>query len=82
MDLVEESMQMIGGCSYWLALNPPNMCSMMRAGYTMLLSECLWLELCLIVELTLDFTDFIGISNGNCWHYQKSFRGKNQEPRT
>ena len=66
MDLVEESMQMIGGCSYWLALNPPNMCSMMRAGYAMLLFECLWLELFLIVELTPDFANFLGPSNGNC----------------
>ena len=34
------------------------MCSMMRAGYAMLLSEYLWLELFLMMKLTLDFTDF------------------------
>ena len=66
MDLMEENMWMIGGLRHWLVLNPPNMCLMMRAGYAMLLFECLWLELCLIVELTLDFADFLGTSNGNC----------------
>ena len=60
MDLVEESMQMIGGCSYWLALNPPNMCSMVRVGYAMFLSEYLLLELCLMVELTFDSAEFSG----------------------
>ena len=62
--------------NHWLALSPPNMCLMMRAGYAMLLFECLWLELCLIVELTTDFANFSGTLNGNCWHYQKSFRAK------
>ena len=69
-------------CNHWLALNRPNMCLLMRVGYAMLISECFWLELCLIVELMPDFTDFLGTLNGNCWHYQKNFRGKDQEPQT
>ena len=56
-------------CNHWLALNRPNMCLLMRVGYAMLISECFWLELCLIVELVPDFTDFLGTLNGNCWHY-------------
>ena len=41
------------------------MCLMIRTGCAMLLSECLWLELCLIVELTPNFANFLGTSNKN-----------------
>ena len=50
----------------WLVLNLPNMCSIRRAGYAMKLSECLLLGLFLMMELTLDFADFSGTSNGSC----------------
>ena len=73
--LLRRACRWLEACSHWLTLNPPNMCSMMRVGYAMLLFECLWLELCLIVELTPDFANFLGPSNGNCWHYHKSIRG-------
>ena len=66
-------------CIHWLVFSPPNFRSMILTGYTMLLSEHLWLELCLIVSLTLDFADFLSTSNGNCWLYQESFRGKDKE---
>ena len=58
------------------------MCSMIQVGYAMLFFECLWLEPCMIVELTPDFADFLGTLNGNCGHYKKNFKGKDQEPRT
>ena len=64
--LWRKACRLLEACNCWLVLNPPNMCSMMQAGYAMLLSECLLLELCLMVELTLDFADFSGTSNGNC----------------
>ena len=69
-------------CNCWLVLSPPNMCSMRRAGYAMMLSECLWLGLFLMMELTLDFADFSSTSNGSCWFHQKDFEGEDQEPRT
>ena len=39
---------------------------MRRAGYAMMLSECLLLGLFLMMELTLDFANFSGTPNGNC----------------
>ena len=69
-------------CNCWLVLSPPNMCSMRRVGYAMMLSECLWLGLFLMMELTLDFADFSSTSNGSCWFHQKDFEGEDQEPRT
>ena len=66
----------------WLILSLPNMCLMRWVGYTMMLSECLLLVLFLIMELTLDFADFLGTSNGSCWFHQKDFGGKDQEPWT
>ena len=53
-------------CNRWLVLSLPNMCSMRRAGYAMMLFECLLLGLFLMMELTLDFADFSGTSNGSC----------------
>ena len=69
-------------CNLWLVLSLPNMCSMRRVRYAMMLSECLWLGLFLMMELTLDFADFLGTSNGSCWFSQKNFGGKDQEPWT
>ena len=69
-------------CNRWLVLSPLNMCSMRWAWYAMMLSECLWLRLFLMMKLTLDFADFSGTSNGSCWYYQKNFKGKDKEPRT
>ena len=42
--------------NHWLALSPPNMCSMIQAGYAMLFFECLRLELCMIVMETTNTT--------------------------
>ena len=66
----------------WLVLSLPNMCSMRWAGYAMMLSKCLLLGLFLMMELTLDFTDFSSTLNESCWFRQKDFGGKDQEPWT
>ncbi|KAL0001954.1 hypothetical protein SO802_015735 [Lithocarpus litseifolius] len=47
-------------CSHWLILNPLNICSMIPAGYALLLSGYLSLELCLTVELTPNSAKFSG----------------------
>ena len=64
--LWRKACEWLEACNRWLVLSPPNMCSMRRAGYAMMLSECLWLRLFLLMKLTLDFPDFLGTSNGSC----------------
>ena len=73
MDLVEESMRMIGGLQ--------SLARTQSSQYV--INDSNWVcHVCLIVTLKLDFADFSGTSNGNYKLYQESFRGKDQEPRT
>ena len=66
VDLVEESMQMIGGLQL-LARTQSSRYVINEASWVCSdASECLLLGLSLMMDITLDFVDFLGESNGSC----------------
>ena len=65
-DLMEESMQMIGGLQLLAYIQSSRYVIMRRVEYAVMLSECLLLGFSLMMDITFFFTDFLGESNGSC----------------
>ena len=65
-DLMEESMQMIGGLQLLAYIQSSRYVIMRRVEYAVMLSECLLLGFSLMMDITFVFADFLGESNGSC----------------
>ena len=65
-DLMEESMQMIGGLQLLAHIQSSRYVIMKRVEYAVMLSECLLLGFSLMMDITFVFADFLGESNGSC----------------
>ena len=65
-DLMEESMQMIGGLQLLAHIQSSRYVIMRRVEYAVMLSECLLLGFSLMMDITFVFADFLGESNGSC----------------
>ena len=65
-DLMEESMQMIGGLQLLAHIQSSRYVIMRRVEYAVMLSECLLLGFSLMMDKTFVFADFLGESNGSC----------------
>ena len=65
-DLMEESMQMIGGLQLLAHIQSSRYVIMRRVEYAVMLSECLLLRFSLMMDITFVFADFLGESNGSC----------------
>ena len=65
-DLIEESMQMIGGLQLLAHIQSSRYVIMRRVEYAVMLSECLLLGFSLMMDITFVFADFLGESNGSC----------------
>ena len=64
-DLMEESMQMIGGLQLLAHIHSSRYVIMRRVEYAVMLSECLLLGFSLMMDITFVFADFLGESNGS-----------------
>ena len=65
-DLMEESMQMIGGLQLLAHIQSSRYVIMRRVEYAVMLSECLLLGFSLMMDITFVFANFLGESNGSC----------------
>ena len=65
-DLMEESMQMIGGLQLLAHIQSSRYVIMRRVKYAVMLSKCLLLGFSLMMDITFVFADFLGESNGSC----------------
>ena len=65
-DLMEESMQMIGGLQLLAHIQSSRYVIMRQVEYAVMLSECLLLGFSLMMDITFVFADFLGESNGSC----------------
>ena len=65
-DLMEESMQMIGGLQLLAHIQSSRYVIMRRVEYAVMLSECLFLGFSLMMDITFVFANFLGESNGSC----------------